>query len=155
MLAEKRMEISSEANKLRSGLWKIDDCRVKVETMSVELEDAKVKVLEFTQQCDDYMVIIMNQKKEADEQAKDVAETSIRIGEEEVICKKLAEVAQADLDLAMPALEEAIKALDALNKKDISEMKSYAKPPAKVKMVMESIMILKGVRNMLISGSSR
>ncbi|KAI4461456.1 dynein heavy chain [Holotrichia oblita] len=145
MLAEKRQEISSEANKLRSGLWKIDDCRAKVETMSIELEEAKVKVMEFTQQCDEYMVIIMNQKKEADEQAKEVAETSIRIGEEEVVCKKLADVAQADLDLAMPALEEAIRALDALNKKDISEMKSYAKPPAKVKMVMESIMILKGV----------
>ncbi|KAK9721112.1 ATP-binding dynein motor region [Popillia japonica] len=145
MLAEKRDEISSEANKLRSGLWKIDDCRAKVETMSIELEEAKVKVLEFTQQCDEYMVIIMNQKREADEQAREVAETSVRIGEEEVVCKKLADVAQADLDLAMPALEEAIRALDALNKKDISEMKSYAKPPAKVKMVMESIMILKGV----------
>lgn len=61
-------------------------------------------------------------------------------------CKKLAEVAQADLDEAMPALEEAVRALDSLNKKDISEMKSYSKPPAKIEMVMESIMILKGVR---------
>lgn len=45
----------------------------------------------------------------------------------------------------MPALEEAIRALDALSKKDISEMKSYGKPPVKVEMVMEAVMILKGV----------
>lgn len=61
-------------------------------------------------------------------------------------CKKLANIAQADLDEAMPALEEALRALDSLNKKDISEMKSYAKPPYKVEMVMEAVMILKGVK---------
>lgn len=62
-------------------------------------------------------------------------------------CQRLADLAQADLDEAMPALEEAIRALDSLSKKDISEMKSYGKPPVKVEMVMEAVMILKGVSN--------
>lgn len=57
---------------------------------------------------------------------------------------KLASVAQADLDLAMPALDEALRALDALNKKDIAEVRSYGRPPQKVEMVMEAVMILKG-----------
>lgn len=68
MLDDKRSELAASANKLRNGLWKIDDCREKVETMSVELEEAQVKVAEFQQQCDEYLVIIVNQKKEADEQ---------------------------------------------------------------------------------------
>lgn len=68
MLGEKRKEIANQANKLRNGLWKIDDCKEKVQTMSVELEDAQVKVAEFQQQCDDYLIIIVAQKKEADEQ---------------------------------------------------------------------------------------
>lgn len=68
MLEQKRNEISTNANKLRNGLWKIDDCREKVETMSVELEEAVTKVAEFQQQCDEYLVIIVNQRKEADEQ---------------------------------------------------------------------------------------
>lgn len=71
---------------------------------------------------------------------------SVKIGEEEIVCKRLATVAQADLDEAMPALNEAIAALDALSKKDISELKSYGKPPEKVQMVMEAVMILKGVK---------
>lgn len=65
-------------------------------------------------------------------------------------CKRLADLAKADLDEAMPALEEAIKALDSLSKKDISEMKSYATPPQKVKMVMEAVNILKGVKILII-----
>nr|CAI5834494.1 unnamed protein product [Callosobruchus analis] len=145
MLAAKREAIASQANKLRNGLWKIDDCKEKVTVMSIELEDAQVKVAEFQQQCDEYLVIIVAQKKEADEQQKEVTIKSIKIGEEEVQCKRMADLAQADLDEAMPALEEAIRALDSLSKKDISEMKSYTTPPQKVKMVMEAVNILKGI----------
>lgn len=46
-----------------------------------------------------------------------VTQTSLKIGEEEVKCQKMADLAQADLAEAMPALEEAKKALEALNKK--------------------------------------
>lgn len=144
-LDQKRQEIADTANKLRNGLWKIEDCRSKVESMTIELEEATVKVKEYQAECDQYLVVIVEQTKEADEQQKEVTQKSIKISEEEVQCQKLADVAQADLDEAMPALEAAIRALDSLNKKDISEMKSYTKPPQKVEMVMEAVMILKGV----------
>ncbi|XP_049764343.1 dynein axonemal heavy chain 2 [Schistocerca cancellata] len=145
MLHEKRWETANAANKLRNGLFKIDDTREKVQLMSVELEESQVKVVEFQQQCDEYLVTIMTQKREADEQQKSVAAKSLRIGEEEAACKKLADVAQADLNQAMPALEEAMRALDALNKRDLTEVKSYGRPPARVEMVMEAVMILKQV----------
>ena len=38
--------------------------------MSIELEDAKTKVAQFQKQCDEYLVIIVQQKREADEQQK-------------------------------------------------------------------------------------
>ena len=38
--------------------------------MSVELEEAKQKVMQFHKQCEDYLVIIVLQKREADEQQK-------------------------------------------------------------------------------------
>lgn len=95
--------------------------------------------------CEEAMTVISQKRKEADEQAKVVKIKSEKIAEEEIACKKLAKIAQADLDEAMPALEEALSALDALSKKDISEMKSYTKPPPKVMMVMEAVCVLKGV----------
>lgn len=36
-----------------------------------------------------------------------------------------------------------IQALEALSKKDISEIRSFTRPPPKVEMVMEAVMILK------------
>ena len=43
--------------------------------------------------------------------------------------------AQADLDKAMPALNKALKSLDKLSKADITEVKSFAKPPPAVRVV--------------------
>ena len=69
---------------------------------------------------------------------------SEKIGEEEVKCRAIAENAQLDLDEAVPALQEAIKALESLNKKDMTEIKTYGRPPPLVEKVMEAVMILKG-----------
>lgn len=70
LLAEKRKELGDAANKLKNGLYKIDDTRAKVEVMSVELEEAKTKVAQFQKQCEEYLVVIVQQKREADEQQK-------------------------------------------------------------------------------------
>ena len=69
---------------------------------------------------------------------------SEKIAEEEDKCQVMAKNAQHDLDEALPALAEATKALESLNKKDMTEIKSYAKPPALVEKVMEAVMILRG-----------
>lgn len=47
-----------------------------------------------------------------------------------------------DLNAAKPELEAAEKALQALEKAAIVEIKTFPKPPDAVKMVMEAIMIL-------------
>ena len=74
---------------------------------------------------------------------KSVAAFQIKIQEEEVKCLVIAEAAQKDLDEAMPALEEALKSLDSLSKRDIAEVKAYGKPPALVELVLEAVMVLK------------
>ncbi|KAM4844901.1 dynein axonemal heavy chain 2 isoform 2-T2 [Thomomys bottae] len=144
LLAEKRQELLDQANKLRTGLFKIDETREKVEVMSLELEEAKKKVAEFQKQCEEYLVIIVQQKREADEQQKAVTAHSEKIAVEEVKCQQLADNAQKDLEEALPALEEAMRALESLNKKDIGEIKSYGRPPAQVEIVMQAVMILRG-----------
>ena len=60
-------------DKLKNGLFKIDETREKVEAMSIELEDAKVKVALFQKQCEEYLVVLVQQKREADEQQKSVS----------------------------------------------------------------------------------
>ena len=109
MLDDKRKELGDAANKLRNGLEKLVDTKLKVEQMSVELEETKVQLATFQKECDDYLIIIVQQKRDAEEQEKTVAAHSVKIAEEEAKCKVLADAAQKDLDEALPALEEAMK----------------------------------------------
>ena len=104
LLNLKRKELSDAAGKLRNGLSKIDETRGKGEAMSVELEEVKVKVAQFQKPCEEYLVIIVSQKREADEQQKSVAQKKEKIDEEEIKCKHMADLAQHDLDEAGPAL---------------------------------------------------
>ncbi|CAK9808028.1 Dynein axonemal heavy chain 2 [Anthophora quadrimaculata] len=143
MLAQKRQELATQANKLRNGLSKIDDTRVKVNEMAAELETTQEQVHKSTRECEEFLVTIVNQSRDADETQKTVTARSQKIGEEQKECKKLEELAREDLATVEPALDEATKALDALSKKDISEIRSFTRPPPKVEMVMEAVMILK------------
>ena len=77
--------------------------------MTVELEETKAQLAVFQKQCDEYLVVIVQQKRDAEEQEKTVAARSEKIAEEELRCQHLAEAAQKDLDEALPALEEAVK----------------------------------------------
>ncbi len=88
-------------------------------------------------------VVIVQQKREADDQAKSVASRAEKLGVEEAEVRVVADAAQADLDQAMPALNAAVKALEAINKKDLNEIRSYGKPPTLVEKVMEAVMVLK------------
>jgi dynein heavy chain len=70
LLYEKRKELGDWANKLISGLSKIIDTRTKVEQLSVQIEENKAKAAKFQKECEDYLVVLVSQKREADEQAK-------------------------------------------------------------------------------------
>ncbi|KAM4565094.1 dynein axonemal heavy chain 2 [Fundulus diaphanus] len=56
----------------------------------------------------------------------------------------MADNALRELDKALPALEEALKALGPLNKKDMTENKSHGRPPALVETVMHAVTTLLG-----------
>ena len=49
----------------------------QVEIMSIELEEAKTKVAQFQKECEEYLVVIVQQKRDADEQQKACALSTI------------------------------------------------------------------------------
>ena len=70
----------------------------------------------------------------------DEAEVKAQAAEVQIITAD----AQKDLDKAIPALNGAIKALNALDKKDLQELKAFSNPPPAVALVMEGVNILLG-----------
>uniref|UniRef100_A0A182SYH4 Dynein heavy chain coiled coil stalk domain-containing protein n=1 Tax=Anopheles maculatus TaxID=74869 RepID=A0A182SYH4_9DIPT len=130
--------------KFRVGIERIEDATQKVANLSEELQQRQREIAMFQEQLDEFLEEIDRQTQEADEQTEEVSVKRVKIGAEEVVCKQLAEVAGADLQRAMPALNAAVAALDSLNKKDMNEIKSYSRPPTRVELVMEAVMILLG-----------
>ena len=143
LVEEKRRDLGNSKSKLENGIDKLNDTKQKVEEMSKELSAQKILVESYQKDCEEYLVVLVQNKHDADEQQKSVASRSAKIGEEEEKCKQMAEVAQKDLDEALPALLEAEKALEALNKNDIDEIRAYPNPPNHVRIVMEAVMTLR------------
>jgi len=140
MLQDKQKELGAAADKLRNGLSKLDDARVQVAEMSVDLEE-KQKICDIkAKECEELLKVITAERSKADAQQAQVEADSIRIEKEAKETKILADDATRDLEKAMPALDAAEDALDKLDKKSIAEVKAYAKPPEAVMKTMCAVM---------------
>ena len=142
LLGEKRGELLTSADKLRNGVTKLVEARDEVETMSEELEIKKIQVDKAQKDCEEMLVGIVNDKRTADEKRKHVEAEAERIGREEVETKAIAEDAERDLGVALPALEKAMAEVDKLQKGDISEVKAYSTPPEAVMTTLAAVMTL-------------
>ncbi|KAF1790945.1 P-loop containing nucleoside triphosphate hydrolase [Phytophthora cactorum] len=137
--------IRDTRDKLKNGLAKLEESRLQVEEMSKQLEQRKIVVAQKNKDCSDLLVVIVSERRVADEQRKQVEADSERIGKEEAETKKIADDAQKDLDEALPALQRAMQEVENLDKKAIAEVKVYTQPPEAVSMVMCAVMILFGL----------
>jgi len=140
MLREKQKEISKKADKLRNGLNKLDDAKVQVGSMSEELEGKAKICTQKNKECEELLIVIVQEKSKADAQQVAVEADSTRIQKEAAETKIISDDATRDLEKAMPALEAALDALKKLDKKAISEVKSFPKPPDMVMKTMCAVM---------------
>ncbi|XP_076108254.1 dynein axonemal heavy chain 10-like isoform X2 [Mytilus galloprovincialis] len=138
--------ILSQCDRLTGGLQKIFEASEQLTVLNDRLAVQKVAVAESTEACEKMLgeissgtVMATEKKKMAEEKATEIAEQSKVIAVE----KKDAEDSLAE---ALPALEAARIALEDLDKGDVTEIRSFAKPPAEVQRVCECIVIFKGIK---------
>eukprot|EP00798_Chlamydomonas_sp_ICE-L_P021926 gene21926-28972_t len=131
MLSEKRAELGDKAAKLKGGLQKLGETTI---------QDKKVVVAQAKTDCEELLVEIVQDKRVADEQEKQVNAEATKIGKEAEEANAIATQVQSELDKALPALQAAEDALNVLTKKDMSELKAYAKPPALVELTLSAVM---------------
>ncbi|KAJ3101998.1 Dynein heavy chain 6, axonemal [Phlyctochytrium planicorne] len=142
MLQEKRKELGFSRDRLRNGLNKLAETNELVAKMQIELEQLGPELKVKAADVENLMVKIAKDQETADGVRKVVSEEETMVREKAKATEAIAEEAQKDLDQALPALQAAYKALDALDKKDIAELKVFSKPPDLVLMVMEAVCIL-------------
>nr|CCA21283.1 inner dynein arm heavy chain 1beta putative [Albugo laibachii Nc14]CCA21656.1 dynein heavy chain 2 putative [Albugo laibachii Nc14] len=143
---EKQQAILQSRDTLDKGLTKLEESRRELEVMSKQLENRKIVVAQKNKDCSDLLVVIVSERRVADEQRKQVEADSERISSENVETLGIADEAQRDLDEALPVLQKAMLEVENLDKKAIAEVKVYSQPPESVSMVMCAVMILFGLQ---------
>jgi dynein heavy chain len=144
MLEEKKLEKGISQKRLSVGVSKINEANGVVKGLQEELTKMQPFIKTKIKEADELMPIVKEEQGKAGIVKEKVqSEETIVRGQAEQV-KVVQEDAQRDLDVAMPALENALKSLDSLDKKDIQEIKSFPKPPPLVLMTMEAVNILLG-----------
>lgn len=139
-------EITAQQMRYEMGLEKLDFAAGQIAVMKEELQALQPKLLAQSELSNKLMVRI-EQDTINIEARKEI------VGAEEALANEAAAAAQAikddcesDLAEATPALEAALAALDTLKPADISIVRSMKSPPAGVRLVMEAVCVLKGVK---------
>ncbi|SCL97173.1 dynein beta chain, putative [Plasmodium berghei] len=139
---KKSEEINDNEKKINLALKKLADAKNEIQEMQIKLSLQKENISKKQTECAQLLKEIEEKKKESNEKKKKIQEDSIRISNVEIETQKLAEDARKDLQNAIPELEVATQSLEQLDKKSISEVKAYTKPPDVVMQTLSIVMII-------------
>ncbi|XP_070694441.1 dynein axonemal heavy chain 7 [Pempheris klunzingeri] len=146
LLKTKRAEVMKLKRRYEVGLEKLESAADQVATMQVELEALQPQLLVASKEVDEMMIVIEHESVEVAETEKVVKMDEGVANEQAMAAKAIKDECDADLAVAMPILESALSALNTLTTQDITVVKSMKSPPPAVKLVMEAICILKGIK---------
>ncbi|XP_029296329.1 dynein heavy chain 10, axonemal [Cottoperca gobio] len=146
LLEENDQYILAQCKHLEGGLYKLKEASVQLAELNIKLTEQKVVLAENSTACEVLLneittntTVAEDKKSLAEDKAKEIEEQNKVMA----VDKKEAESSLAE---ALPALEAARIALQDLDKSDISEIRSFAKPPKQVQVVCECIMVLRGYK---------
>merc|ERR1719181_2238306 len=139
MLTKERKNVSQAKWRYDVGLEKIADAASQVAALQKDLEDLQPVLEVKAKECSEIMARVETEKAAAEEKQIVVDEEARAAN----ACAEEASIIKADctkdLEAAMPALEDAVKALNSLSKGDIGEVKAMKTPPAGVVMVAKAM----------------
>nr|CCC89964.1 unnamed protein product [Trypanosoma congolense IL3000] len=145
LLTTRREDIDDLVKKFAIGLERLEHAQEDVKVLQEELAEKEVTLRE-KQDVNERMTNKIKDQKTRNEKRKAealVMEEELNVQNEEIETESAQ--AQEVLALAMPALEEAMEAVKHINSKSITELKSFAKPPASVVAVVRMVCVVKGV----------
>jgi len=146
LLGEKRSELSEKRDRFKNGLDKMVEVGLVIEQSKKDLAELAPILVEKSKATEELLAVVTKDKASAAEVETVVAAETLEVEAQATEVKMVQEDAQKDLDEALPALDAAVTALNSLTKGDITEVKSFAKPPALVQTTMEAVCALLGMK---------
>lgn len=142
ILRKKVKEYAAAIERLEKGLQKLKETGETVARLEVELkgkleaaEDKKAVASAIAETVNKEKANVEIESKKASEEAAKCAVIQAEVTEKQ-------RSTMEDLAKAEPAVEQAMAALDSLNKKDLGECKTMSKPPAGVDDIFAATMVL-------------
>lgn len=146
ILGEKRKMISSLKNKYEVGLEKLTTTEHSVEGMKEDLIALQPQLVEKNKEVGE-MMLVVNAESSKTEKVKEVVAADEAVASEAASkATAIKEECEKELSEAMPALNDALKALDTLSSKEISEIKAMKNPPGPVRIVLTAVCVLRGYK---------
>ncbi|XP_061233427.1 dynein axonemal heavy chain 17 isoform X1 [Neopsephotus bourkii] len=142
LLAKKRGELRAKIERLEKGLRKLQSTASQVEalkaTLAMQEEELKVK-----NENTDKLIHVVGVEAEKVSKKKAIADAEeLKVQAINKLVTEKQQACETDLAKAEPALLAAQKALDTLNKNNLTELKSFGSPPQAVVNVTAAVMVL-------------
>ena len=144
MLKDLQDVVDVNSDRMRVGVRKLTETNAIVDNLRAELIQLEPVLKTKTIETEALLAQVAVDSEDAAIVAEKVAQEEEEVSRQAAETSAVAEDAQRDLDRALPALESAVKALKSLTKADITEVKSFPKPPEAVRIVMEAVCVLLG-----------
>ncbi|XP_028911199.1 dynein heavy chain 10, axonemal isoform X3 [Ornithorhynchus anatinus] len=148
LLDEKTQFNLAQCKRLEGGLDKLKEATVQLDELNLKLAEQKIVLAEKSTACETLLQEIAHNTAVAEEKKKLAEEKAIEIEEQNKIIAVEKHEAETALAEAMPILEAAKLELQKLDKSDVTEIRSFAKPPKQVQTVCECILIMKGYKEL-------
>uniref|UniRef100_A0A3Q3STI9 Dynein, axonemal, heavy chain 1 n=1 Tax=Mastacembelus armatus TaxID=205130 RepID=A0A3Q3STI9_9TELE len=152
LIGRKKQELCSARQRMKTGLDKLLSTAQDVSKMQEELETMRPLLEEAARNTEVTMETIKKDTVVAEETRKSVQEEEAKASEKASFAGAIAADAQRDLDEALPALDAALTSLKSLNKNDVTEVRAMQRPPHGVKLVIEAVCIMKGIKPKKVPG---
>lgn len=135
-------KIKNDSDRISTGLRKLYETFDTVGEMKTRLKSMAPVLLEKNEATFKLMESLRKEKASVDKVREVVLVEEAAAKIKASAAQEIAEDAQKDLALALPAVEAAKKAIKSLNKNDINELRVFNKPPILVQTVMEAVCLL-------------
>ncbi|XP_076299082.1 dynein heavy chain 3, axonemal isoform X2 [Lasioglossum baleicum] len=143
---QKTQSIVLQQNRYVTGLEKLDFAAGEIAVMKEELQELQPKLMKQSELSNKLMITIEQDTINIEARKEVVAAEEALANEAAAASQAIKDDCESDLAEATPALEAALAALDTLKPADITIVRSMKSPPAGVRLVMEAVCVLKGVK---------
>ncbi|KAM6051570.1 dynein axonemal heavy chain 10-like [Theristicus caerulescens] len=148
LLEEKNEFILAQCKRLDGGLVKLKEASIQLVELNKKLAEQKIVLAEKSAACEALLQEISANTEVAEEKKKLAEEKAVEIEEQNKIIAMEKAAAETALAEVMPILEAAKLELQKLDKSDVTEIRSFAKPPKQVQVVLECVLIMRGYKEL-------